>query len=111
MEAASRNRIKFFAPHILIVLTTFAIAILLHTPAAHAEEVRAPKIVPPELVQWMALVPELGNKSPAFSIVYWKRGDWSTLRWHVPGGRGGNAAAHAHVGLLGCYGFWHRADP
>lgn len=89
---------KFFARRALKALAMSAIIALGATAAARADEARAPKIVPPEAAQWIAMIPEMGNKGPAFSIVFGKPGVIGQPfggMFRVPAG--GESPLHTHT--------------
>lgn len=89
---------KFFARRALKAFAMSAIIALGATAAAHADEARAPKIVPPEAAQWIAMIPEMGNKGPAFSIVFGKPGVIGQPfggMFRVPAG--GESPLHTHT--------------
>lgn len=88
---------KFFA-RTLKTLTLSAIVALGATTAAHAAEALGPKIVLPEAAQWLPMIPEMGNKGPAFSIVFGKPGVIGQPfggMFRVPAG--GESPLHTHT--------------
>ncbi len=88
---------KFFA-HTLKAWTLSAIVTLGTTTAAHSADALVPQIVPPEAAKWLPMIPEMGNKGPAFSIVFGKPGVIGQPfggMFRVPAG--GESPLHTHT--------------
>lgn len=88
---------KSLSSRTLKVLVMSAIVALGATTAAQAKDV-APKIVLPETAQWIPMIPEIGNKGPAFSIVFGKPGVIGQPfggMFRVPAG--GESPLHTHT--------------
>ena len=81
----------------LKVLTMSAIVTLGATNTAQAKDM-APKVVPPEAAKWIPMIPEMGNKGPAFTIVFGNPGVMGKPfggMFRVPAG--GESPLHTHT--------------
>lgn len=84
-----------YAPTTLVAVATIALG---SASAAKATDNAAPKITLPKKVEWMAMIPEMGTKGPAFSVVFGKPGEIG----HPFGGlfrvpAGGESPSHTHT--------------
>ena len=87
---------KFFVKRTVEAWTLSAIVAL--GAVAHAAELTAPKIASPEVAQWTPMIPQMGNKGPAFSIVFGKPGVIGQPfggMFRVPAG--GESPLHTHT--------------
>jgi hypothetical protein len=81
----------------LKVLTISAGIVLGTMNTAQAKDM-APKVVPPEAAKWIPMIPEMGNKGPAFNIVFGEPGMMGKPfggMFRVPAG--GESPLHTHT--------------
>lgn len=83
----------------LKVLSMSAIVVLAATSTAQTKDM-APKVVPPEAANWISMIPEMGNKGPALTIIFGKPGVIGQPfggMFRVSGGGGAPPHTHTHT--------------